>query len=89
MQQYFAALLCNPKPQDRLEQVPAGLIAIKPELMSMGSKFISLVNYNKTVYGPFYVDIIRKLMFSDGPPSPAPAAAGPPQDAPHNSVAPN
>ncbi|XP_047431565.1 T-complex protein 11-like protein 2 [Mugil cephalus] len=84
VQQYFVALLSHPKPQDKLEQVPAGLLAIKPELVSMGSKFVSLVNYNKTVYGPFYVDIIRKLMFSDGPP-----AAGPPQDRAHNSVAPN
>lgn len=75
------ALICDPKPQGKFDQVPAGLTAIKPELAVLGAKFISLVNYNKTVYGPFYADIIRKLVFSGGPP-----AANPPQDASHASV---
>lgn len=81
VQQYFMALICDPKPQAKLEQVPAGLTAIKPELALMGSKFISMVNYNKTVYGPFYADIIRKLMFSSSPP-----ATNPPQDTAQDSV---
>ncbi|XP_028252622.1 T-complex protein 11-like protein 2 [Parambassis ranga] len=81
VQQYFMMLLCDPKPKDKLEQVPAGLTAIKPELALIGSKFISLVNYNKTVYGPFYADIIRKLMFNSGSPAaPTAPAATPPQD---------
>ncbi|XP_059182394.1 T-complex protein 11-like protein 2 [Centropristis striata] len=80
VQQYFLALICDPKPQVRLEQVPTGLTAIKPELAFMGAKFVSLVNYNKTVYGPYYADIIRKLMFSSSSSPPAPAAANPPQD---------
>uniref|UniRef100_A0A8P4G3Z9 Uncharacterized protein n=1 Tax=Dicentrarchus labrax TaxID=13489 RepID=A0A8P4G3Z9_DICLA len=84
VQQYFMALICDPKPKVKLEQVPAGLTAIKPELALMGSKFISLVNYNRTVYGPFYASIIRKLMFSDSPP-----AASPPQDTTHESVTSN
>ncbi|XP_058481868.1 T-complex protein 11-like protein 2 [Solea solea] len=69
VQQYFMALICDPKPQAKLEQVPAGLTAIKPELASVGERFISLVNYNKSVYGPFYADIIRKLLFSSNPPA--------------------
>lgn len=73
MQQYFKMLISDAKPQSKLEQVPAGLSAIKPELMSLGAKFISLVKYNVTTYGPFYSDIIRKLMFSDSPPAPNPA----------------
>lgn len=81
VQQYFKMLICDPKPQLKLEQVPAGLTAIKPELALIGAKFISLVNYNKTVYGPFYADIIRKLMFSSNPP-----AANPPQETSHTSV---
>lgn len=84
VQQYFMALICDPKPQSKLEQAPAGLTAIKPELALMGAKFISLVNYNKTVYGPFYADIIRKLMFSSSPPA-APA----PQDTTQDSVTSN
>ncbi|XP_042260035.1 T-complex protein 11-like protein 2 isoform X1 [Thunnus maccoyii] len=81
VQQYFMTLICDPKSQAKLEQVPAGLTAIKPELALMGAKFISLVNYNKTVYGPFYADIIRKLMFSSSPP-----ATNPPQDTTQDSV---
>uniref|UniRef100_A0A3Q2VZ22 T-complex 11, testis-specific-like 2 n=1 Tax=Haplochromis burtoni TaxID=8153 RepID=A0A3Q2VZ22_HAPBU len=68
VQQYFMALIFDPKPQSKIEQVPAGLTAIKPELAIIGAKFISLVNYNKTVYGPFYADILRKLMFSNSQP---------------------
>ncbi|TDG96638.1 hypothetical protein EPR50_G00230840 [Perca flavescens] len=84
VQHYFMALICDPKPQVKLEKVPAGLTAIKPELAMMGAKFISLVNYNKAVYGPFYADIIRKLMFSSNPP-----AANPPQDSIQDSVTSN
>uniref|UniRef100_A0A3Q3W156 Uncharacterized protein n=1 Tax=Mola mola TaxID=94237 RepID=A0A3Q3W156_MOLML len=69
VQQYFKGLICDVKPQAKLEQVPAGLSTIKPELASLGAKFISLVNYNKAVYGPFYADIIRKLMFGGSPPA--------------------
>lgn len=62
MQQFFRGIIFDPKPQAKLEQVPAGLTAIQPELTSLGAKFISLANYNKTVYGPFYADILRKLI---------------------------
>lgn len=81
VQQYFMGLIRDPKPQAKLEQVPAGLTAIKPELALIGGKFVSLINYNKTVYGPFYANIIRKLMFSSSPP-----AANPPEDTAHEAV---
>ncbi|XP_061617631.1 T-complex protein 11-like protein 2 [Phyllopteryx taeniolatus] len=80
VQHYFTALICDPKPQARLEQTPAGLTAIRSELASLAAKFLSLVNYNKGVYGPFYADIIRKLMFSNSPPPPSPSPPSPPQD---------
>lgn len=66
VKQYFKMLICDPKPQGKLEQVPAGLTIIKHDLMPLAAKFLSLVNYNKTVYGPYYADIIRKLMYSNG-----------------------
>ncbi|MEQ2260078.1 wD repeat domain, partial [Xenotaenia resolanae] len=70
VQQYFMVLLSNPKTQNKLEQVPAGLTAIKPELVQIGKTFISLIDYNRAVYGPFYMDIIRKLLFGSRPPAP-------------------
>ncbi|KAM3858797.1 T-complex protein 11-like protein 2 [Diretmus argenteus] len=85
VQQYFMALLVDPKPLTKLEQVlPAGLNAIKPELASLGAKYIYLVNYNKSVYGPFYSDILKKLMFSNVPPVPSP-----PQDSAQDPVVSN
>ncbi|XP_012725205.2 T-complex protein 11-like protein 2 [Fundulus heteroclitus] len=70
VQQYFTALLSEPKTQTKLEQVPAGLTAIKPELVLIGKTFISLINYNWAVYGPFYMDIFKKLLFGSSPPRP-------------------
>ncbi|XP_068611671.1 T-complex protein 11-like protein 2 [Brachionichthys hirsutus] len=75
LQHFFKAVISDPKPQVRLEQVPAGLTTIKPELMAIAAKFISLVKYNRDVYGHFYADIIRKLLFSSSPP-----AGDPPQE---------
>ncbi|KAJ0012559.1 hypothetical protein NQD34_016893 [Periophthalmus magnuspinnatus] len=66
-QQYFKMLICDAKPQGKLEQVPAGLTIIKYDLMPVAAQFLSLVNYNKTVYGPYYADIIRRLMFNNAP----------------------
>ncbi|KAM8883642.1 T-complex protein 11-like protein 2 isoform 1-T1 [Synchiropus picturatus] len=68
---YFMGLICDPNRKEKLEQVPAGLTAIKPELAVIGAKFVSLVKYNRAVYGPFYADIIRRLMFSQGGSPPA------------------
>ncbi|KAM9327683.1 T-complex protein 11-like protein 2 [Pholidichthys leucotaenia] len=78
VKQYFTMLICDLKPQSKLDQVPAGLTAIKPELVLIGTKFISLVNYNRAVYGPFYADILRKLMFD----SSSPALSRPQETAP-------
>ncbi|KAM4711611.1 T-complex protein 11-like protein 2 isoform 1-T3 [Anableps anableps] len=72
VQQYFMLLLSDPKNQTKLEEVTASLTAIKPELVAIGKTFISLIDYNRTVYGPFYVDIIRKLLFGSSPPTPSP-----------------
>ncbi|XP_004083113.1 T-complex protein 11-like protein 2 [Oryzias latipes] len=67
VQQYFSVLLSDSNPLAKLEQVPAGLTPIKAELGLIARKFISLVNYNRTIYGPFYAGIIKKLLFSNGP----------------------
>lgn len=72
VQQYFRALLSEPKSQTPSEQVPASLNAIKPELLAIGKTFVSLISYNRAVYGPFYMDIIRKLLFGSSPPAPVP-----------------
>lgn len=84
MQQFFRVIIFDPKPQAKLEQVPAGLSAIQSELSSLGAKFISLVNYNKTVFGPFYADILRKLISVGISPAAKPAADPTPESIPSN-----
>ncbi|CAL8242105.1 unnamed protein product [Merluccius merluccius] len=82
IRQYFMTLISAPKPMAKLDQVPAGLTAIKPELASLGTRFMVLVEYNRRVYGPFYSRILKKLMFDDAPltlPTP-PSAVAPTQD---------
>ncbi|CAL8318792.1 unnamed protein product [Lota lota] len=90
VRQYFLSLISAPKPLARLDQVPAGLTAIKPELSSLAARFMALVDYNRRVYGPFYSRILKKLMFDDAPPSlptaPPPAAA-PTEEPPSQTAA--
>lgn len=45
--------------------VPGGLTVVQQELEVLGSQYASIVNLNKQVYGPFYANILRKLLFSE------------------------
>uniref|UniRef100_A0A1A8E5C0 T-complex 11-like 2 n=1 Tax=Nothobranchius kadleci TaxID=1051664 RepID=A0A1A8E5C0_NOTKA len=67
--QYFMGLLSDPRPEVKLQEAPAGLAAIQPELGVIGKAFISLVNYNRAVYAPFYMEIMKKLLFFSDPPA--------------------
>ena len=45
--------------------VPGGLAVVQQELESLGSQYANIVNLNKQVYGPFYANILRKLLFGE------------------------
>lgn len=45
--------------------VPGGLAIIQQELEVLGSQYANIVNLNKQVYGPFYANILRKLLFGE------------------------
>lgn len=45
--------------------VPGGLDVIQKEIETVGSQYASIVNLNKQVYGPFYANIFRKLLFNE------------------------
>lgn len=45
--------------------IPGGLAVIQTEMENIGSQFANIVNLNKQVYGPFYANIFRKLLFSE------------------------
>ncbi|KAJ8007182.1 hypothetical protein DPEC_G00114880 [Dallia pectoralis] len=64
VQQYFRALFAA-KSQVSLTPIPGGLALIKPELTSLAATFVDLVNFNKQVYSPFYMMILKNLLFSD------------------------
>uniref|UniRef100_A0A673JP86 T-complex protein 11-like protein 2 n=1 Tax=Sinocyclocheilus rhinocerous TaxID=307959 RepID=A0A673JP86_9TELE len=65
VQQYFRVVLASTNSHRTPPPVPPGLGLIQPELMGLGVSFVNLVNFNKKVYGPFYVSILKNLLFID------------------------
>ncbi|EPY74052.1 hypothetical protein CB1_002317008 [Camelus ferus] len=63
IQLYMKSLLCLPSPQKCMPPVPGGLTVIQQELEVLGCQYANIVNLNKQVYGPFYANILRKLLF--------------------------
>lgn len=77
VQLYFRCFLAMPVSHSTAPPTPGGLALIQPELAALAASFISLVNFNKQVYTPFYMGILKSLLFSNAPQSPpgeAPAA---------------
>ncbi|XP_052347587.1 T-complex protein 11-like protein 2 [Oncorhynchus keta] len=77
VQQYFRVLLATPNSHVNPPPTPGGLALIQPELTSLAVTFVSLVNFNKQVYSPFNMMILKTLLFSNAAPPPAATA---PQD---------
>ncbi|XP_028935138.1 T-complex protein 11-like protein 2 isoform X1 [Ornithorhynchus anatinus] len=67
IQLYMKSLLSLPSLQKCMPPVPGGLSIIQPELETIGSQYANIVNLNKQVYGPFYANILRKLIFNEEP----------------------
>lgn len=65
IQLYMKSLLCLPSPPRCMPPVPGGLAVVQQELESLGSQYANIVNLNKQVYGPFYANILRKLLFGE------------------------
>lgn len=65
IQLYMKSLLCLPSTQKSRPPVPGGLDVIQQELEVLGCQYANIVNLNKQVYGPFYANIFRKLLFRD------------------------
>ncbi|KAK2892768.1 hypothetical protein Q8A67_012756 [Cirrhinus molitorella] len=65
LQQYFRVVLASTNSHKTPPPVPPGLGLIQPELTALGLNFVNLVNFNKKVYGPFYVSILKNLLFID------------------------
>ncbi|NXE45951.1 T11L2 protein, partial [Casuarius casuarius] len=67
IQFFMKSLLALPSFQKCMPTMPGGLSVIQTEVEFIGSQYASIVNFNKQVYGPFYANILRKLLFSEAP----------------------
>ncbi|XP_004844870.1 T-complex protein 11-like protein 2 isoform X2 [Heterocephalus glaber] len=65
IQLYMKSLLCLPSPSKSMPPIPGGLAVIQQELEALGTQFANIVNLNMQVYGPFYANILRKLLFGE------------------------
>ena len=62
---YMRSWLASPCSQKSMPAVPGGLAVVQYEIEAIGMQFANIVNLNKQVYGPFYANIFRKLLFSE------------------------
>lgn len=53
-------------PAKRSPELPSPLRLVSAELADMGMAFGQVVHFNRTVFGPFYAPILRKLLFPPG-----------------------
>ncbi|NWI59264.1 T11L2 protein, partial [Calyptomena viridis] len=65
IQLFMRSLLALPSFQKCMPTLPGGLSVIQTEMEFVGSQYASIVNFNKKVYGPFYANILRKLLFPE------------------------
>ncbi|XP_042325008.1 T-complex protein 11-like protein 2 isoform X1 [Sceloporus undulatus] len=62
---YMKSLLASPCLQKSMPAVPGGLAVVQAEIQTIGTQYANIVNLNKQVYGPFYANILRKLLFGN------------------------
>ncbi|XP_052524567.1 T-complex protein 11-like protein 2 isoform X2 [Tympanuchus pallidicinctus] len=65
IQLFMKSLLALPSFRKCMPALPGGLSVIQPEMELVGSQFASIVEFNKQVYGPFYANILKKLLFPE------------------------
>lgn len=53
-------------PAKRNPELPAPLGPVSAELAELGTAFGRILHFNRTVFGPFYAPILRKLLFPSG-----------------------
>ncbi|MEE6480008.1 hypothetical protein FKM82_012431 [Ascaphus truei] len=64
---YLRTFLCVPYPYKQIPSIPGGLTSVHAEMEFIGFHYANIVNFNKQVYGPFYANIFRKLLFVEAP----------------------
>ncbi|XP_035518762.1 T-complex protein 11-like protein 1 [Morone saxatilis] len=64
--QGFLQAMLQGGPAKRSPELPAPLRLVSAELAELGMAFGRIVHFNRTVFGPFYAPILRKLLFPPG-----------------------
>ncbi|XP_073325402.1 T-complex protein 11-like protein 1 [Pagrus major] len=61
--QVFLQAMLQGGPAKRSPEPPAPLGLVSAELAELGTAFGRIVHFNRTVFGPFYAPVLRKLLF--------------------------
>ncbi|XP_034726460.1 T-complex protein 11-like protein 2 [Etheostoma cragini] len=64
--QSFLQAMLQGGPAKRSPELPTPLRLVSAELAELGNAFGQIVHFNRTVFGPFYAPILRKLLFPPG-----------------------
>lgn len=64
--QGFLRAMLQGGPVKRSPELPSPLGLVSAELAELGTAFGRIVHFNRTVFGPFYAPILRKLLFQPG-----------------------
>ncbi|KAL2102992.1 hypothetical protein ACEWY4_002160 [Coilia grayii] len=87
-QQYFRVILSIPISHTNPPPVPSGLGLIQPELTALGIGYAGFASFNKQVYMPFYMGIIKDLLFGTPPQEGGTGASGAPTQESSSSQSP-
>lgn len=60
---FIASILVDPKRKD--VQVPTGFSLLSNEITQLCGQFLRLVNYNRSVFGSYYADLVQELFHSE------------------------
>ncbi|XP_060897084.1 T-complex protein 11 homolog [Labrus mixtus] len=64
--QGFLQAMLQGGPAKRSPELPASLRLVGAELAELGTAFGRIVHFNRTVFGPFFAPILRRLLFPPG-----------------------
>lgn len=60
---FIATILVDPKRKDI--QIPTGFSLLSTEITELCGQFLRLVNYNRSVFGSYYADLVQELFHSE------------------------
>lgn len=64
----FLSRFISPDGWNSQKDFPKGLDAIQEELQEVGRRFRSVIHHNRQVFGPFYLGILKKVLFPEAEP---------------------